>query len=164
MTAPAAALMTATKETWIINGPVLLIALITTNIYFRLRERLTRKSKRKPDEPGFRERMKQTLDRLGGPIQVATIALVAVTVFIVVNVLFYSSFFTNYPKGVHDALTTLSLWRHRTHEHEHPFLQYVYWLGQEEMPLLILGAAGALVAVASTRRIISVVMSATSEL
>jgi len=146
LAAIAAALMTATKETWIINGPVLLIAVITTNIYFRLRERLTRKSKRKPDEPGFRERMKQTLDRLGGPIQVATIALVALTVFIVVNVLFYSSFFTNYPKGVHDALTTLSLWRHRTHEHEHPFLQYVYWLGQEEMPLLILGAAGALVA------------------
>src|SRR5439155_13905508 len=103
LAAIAAALMTATKETWIINGPVLLIALITTNIYFRLRERLTRKSKRKPDEPGFRERMKQTLDRLGGPIHVATIALVALTVFIVVNVLFYSSFFTNYPKGVHDA-------------------------------------------------------------
>src|SRR5213080_1646988 len=91
--------------------------------------------------------MAQTLDRFGGPIHVATIALVALTVFILVNVLFYSSFFTNYPKGVHDALTTLSLWRHRTHEHEHPFLQYAFWLGQEEMPLLVMGAAGALVAV-----------------
>ena len=36
----SAALMVATKETWIINGPVLLIALVTTYIYFRLRERL----------------------------------------------------------------------------------------------------------------------------
>ena len=147
LAAVAAALMTATKETWVINGPVLLIALLTTDIYFRLRERLTRKSKRKSGELGLREQMAQTLDRLGGPIHVATIALVALTVFILVNVLFYSSFFTNYPKGVHDALTTLSLWRHRTHEHEHPFLQYAFWLGQEEMPLLVLGAAGALVAV-----------------
>ena len=147
LTAIAAALMTATKETWIINGPVLLIALVTANIYFRLRQRLSRKSKRKSDEPGFRERIEDTLDRLGGPIHVTTIALVAFTVFIVVNVLFYSSFFTNYPKGVSDGLSTLKLWSHRTHEHEHPWWQYGYWLAQEEMPLLILGAAGALVAV-----------------
>src|SRR5205814_1249206 len=40
LAAISAALMTATKETWIINGPVLLIALITTSVYFRLRGRL----------------------------------------------------------------------------------------------------------------------------
>src|ERR1043166_2526541 len=34
----SAALMVATKETWIMNGPVLLIALITTLAYFRLRD------------------------------------------------------------------------------------------------------------------------------
>jgi predicted membrane-bound mannosyltransferase len=71
----------------------------------------------------------------------------AFTVFIVVNVLFYSSFFTNYPKGVNDALLTLSLWRKRTHEHEHPWSQYVVWLIQEEGLLLFLGGIGALVAV-----------------
>src|SRR5207244_7020382 len=36
----SAALMVATKETWIINGPVLLIALVTTAVYFRLRDKL----------------------------------------------------------------------------------------------------------------------------
>src|SRR6266478_6776829 len=61
------ALMVATKETWIMNGPVLLIALVTTSIYFRLRDKLDRK--RTDDELSFRERLQTTIDRLGGPIQ-----------------------------------------------------------------------------------------------
>jgi hypothetical protein len=126
LAAISTALMTATKETWIINGPVLLIALATTTAYFWVRGKLRgRASDSKAESAGF-------LERFGGPISVATVALMAFTVFIVVNVLFYSSFFTNYPKGVNDALLTLSLWRKRTHEHEHPWSQYLVWLIQEE--------------------------------
>ncbi|HEY5074408.1 MAG TPA: flippase activity-associated protein Agl23 [Pyrinomonadaceae bacterium] len=139
----SAALMVATKETWIINGPVLLIALVTTNIYFRLRERLAGKQ----SEWSLGERLRQTIDRFGGPVPLTTVALVAFAVFIIVNVLFYSSFFTNYPKGVGDAMKTLNFWRHRTHEHAHPFLQYFEWLRQIESPLLLLGAIGAAIAV-----------------
>ena len=139
------ALMVATKETWIMNGPVLLIALVTTSIYFRLRDQIDRK--RAVDEFSFRESLQSTIERLGGPIQITTIALVAFAVFILVAVFFYSSFFTNYPKGVADALKTLNLWRQRTHEHEHPFLQYFEWLRQIEAPLLLLGAAGAVMTV-----------------
>ncbi len=139
----SAALLVATKETWIINGPVLLIALITTGLYFKLRERLS--GNPAADESG--DGKAGVFDRFGGPIPVATVAMVALTVFIVVNVLFYSSFFTNYPKGVSDAFQTLKLWRHRTHEHAHPFLQYFEWLRQMESPLLLLGAAGAAIAV-----------------
>src|SRR5438105_2102319 len=141
----SAALMVATKETWIINGPVLLIALITTLAYFRLRDSAnpTRVSEHLP----IGDRLRMTIDRLGGPIQLTTIALVALSVFILVNVFFYSSFFTNYPKGVSDALKTLNLWRQRTHEHEHPWYQYTYWLIQEEGALMILAGLGALIAV-----------------
>jgi uncharacterized protein (TIGR03663 family) len=141
----SAALMVATKETWIINGPVLLIALITTLIYFWLRDKSD--PSRSSEDRSVRDRLRTTLDRLGGPIQLTTIALVAFSVFILVNVLFYSSFFTNYPKGVSDALKTLNLWRQRTHEHEHPWYQYTYWLLQEEGALLILAGFGALIAV-----------------
>lgn len=141
LAAISAALMVATKETWIINGPVLVIALITTTVYFLLRKRLSRKPKVKEtrNDESF-------LTRFGGPISVATVALVAFTVFIVVNVLFYSSFFTNYPKGVSDALQTLALWRKRTHEHAHPWYQYLYWLLQKESIVVILGGCGALIA------------------
>ena len=139
----SAALLVATKETWIINGPVLLIALTTTGLYFKLRERLTGN----PVAQESAEGKGGVFDRFGGPIPVATVALVAITIFIIVNVLFYSSFFTNYPKGVSDAFQTLKLWRHRTHEHPHPFLQYFEWLRQMESPLLLLGAVGAAIAV-----------------
>src|SRR6266581_3139468 len=42
LAAISAALMIATKETWIINGPVLLIALMTTPVYFWLRAKFWR--------------------------------------------------------------------------------------------------------------------------
>jgi uncharacterized protein (TIGR03663 family) len=139
----SAALMVATKETWIINGPVLLIALITTSGYFWIREKFAGKR----SEGSLGERWREMLERFGGPVPLATVALVAFAVFVLVNVLFYSSFFTNYPKGVNDAMQTLKLWSHRTHEHEHPFLQYFEWLRQIESPLLLLGGVGAAVAV-----------------
>src|SRR5258708_38056558 len=128
------ALMTATKETWIINGLVLLIALVTTSAYFRLRGSVG-------------ESAQKILERFGGPISLTTVALVAFAVFLIVNVLFYSSFFTNYPKGVADALSTLRFWSHRTHEHEHPWWQYIYWLIQEEPVVLALAVWGAAIAV-----------------
>ena len=139
----SAALMVATKETWIINAPVLLIALITTRVYCWLRDQLAGKR----NESSLSKRFRQTIDRFGGGVPLLTVALVAFAVFVVVNVLFYSSFFMNYPKGVSDALKTLNLWRQRTQEHAHPFLQYFEWLRQMESPLLLLGGIGALVAV-----------------
>jgi len=141
----SAALMVATKETWIINGPVLLIALVVTALYFRLRDQLNRK--RVQNQASIGDQFRAIIDRLGGPIPLLTIALVAFAVFILVAVFFYSSFFTNYPKGVADAFKTLNLWRKRTHEHEHPWYQYAYWLVQEEGAVMLLGGVGALIAV-----------------
>ena len=138
----SAALMVATKETWIMNGPVLLIALISTSAYFLLRESFERQG----EQNSIAERWRATIDRLGGGIPILTIALTAFAVFIVVAVLFYSSFFTNYPKGVSDGFKTLNLWRQRTHEHEHPWYQYIYWLLWEEGAVMVLGGFGALIA------------------
>jgi uncharacterized protein (TIGR03663 family) len=135
--------MVATKETWIMNGPVLVIAWISTAIYFWVRESLDRA---RPDQVPLADRWRETIDRLGGFIPLLTIALTAFAVFIVVSVLFYSSFFKNYPKGVSDGLRTLNLWRQRTHEHEHPWWQYIYWLVWEEGALMLLGGFGALIA------------------
>jgi predicted membrane-bound mannosyltransferase len=222
LAAISGALMVATKETWVINGPVLLIALVTTTLYFTLRERLhanedsgwqashvheslggpvslatitlvafavfvivimlfhssftdyskvvskvglgwlrwivvlivatihfaLRKAFNGKQEAGAESAQRRpTLARFGGPIPLATIALVAFAVFILVNVLFYSSFFTNYPKGVSDAMKTLNLWRQRVHEHEHPWYQYIYWLLWQEGAVMVLASFGALIAV-----------------
>ena len=203
LAAISAALMVATKETWIMNGPVLLIALVTTDIFLSAREwKMPRMSlgliiglpagllagavisavvfvllaalhvifPSALSIPstllrsmglwqfmvvgavggsviGLVTGMLHATRRFGGLIPIATIVLVVFTVFIVVNVLFYSSFLTNYPKGVNDGLQTLKLWSHRTSDHAHPFLQYFEWLRQMESPLLLLGAVGAGIAV-----------------
>jgi uncharacterized protein (TIGR03663 family) len=212
LAAISAGLMVATKETWIINGPVLLIALGITQLYFLLRKLLNNGNspaappEGSPPSPlianitlmafalfialtilfvaSFNEyksniwiwlsvvgligatlyfvlQIKRgdagtadpslppdsVLSRFGGPVPFATVVLVALAIFILVNVLFYSSFFTNYPKGVSDALKTLNLWRQRTHEHEHPWYQYLYWLLWEEGTVIVLSGFGALVAV-----------------
>ena len=144
LAATSAGLMVATKETWIINGPVLLIALISTAVYFYAQERFFRK--RKNNNSKLMDKLRQQLNRFGSPTAIATVGLFAFATFIVVNILFYSSFFTNYPKGLSDALQTLKLWSGRTHEHEHPWHQYIYWMLQEESPVLLLAAAGALIA------------------
>lgn len=140
LAAASASLMVATKETWIINGPVLLIALITTGAYFWIRNQV---GKRRTSAPASTS----VLARFGRPVSLMTIALVALAVFIMIDVLFYSSFFKNYPKGVHDSLETLKLWRQRTHEHEKPWPAYLEWLRAEEILILLSGAAGAIVAV-----------------
>lgn len=148
LAAVSAALLTATKETWIINGPVILIAFISTNIYFWLRGKLSGKAKLKPGRRlTFEERLSTKLEPYGGLVTVATVVVLALTAFIFVNVLFYSSFFRNYPKGVHDALLTLRLWSGRTQEHVHSWAQYLEWLREEESPLLLISAVGAAIAV-----------------
>lgn len=144
LAAISTALMFATKETWIMNGPVLLIALVSTTLYFWLRDLLS--SRRQAGRSAFSGWFETIIQRMGGPIPIATIVLVAIAVFIIVNVLFYSSFFTNYPKGVRDALKTLNLWRQRTHEHEHPWYQYIYWMIWEEGVVVLLSSLGALIA------------------
>src|SRR2546423_7202514 len=212
LAAISAGLMVATKETWIINGPVLLIAFATTQLYFVVRKKLGDGNSFAETSPpdtspqssllanitlmafamfmaltilfvaSFNEyknsiwiwisvvcligatlyfvlqpsrsdagsngelQTDSALARFGGAIPLTTVALVAFAVFILVNVLFYSSFFTNYPKGVSDALKTLSLRRQRTHEHEHPWYQYTYWLLWEEGILVVLSGLGALIA------------------
>jgi uncharacterized protein (TIGR03663 family) len=69
-------------------------------------------------------------------------------VFVGVSVLFYSSFFTNYPKGVYDSLRTFQVWsRTGQQAHVHPMWKYLEWLALQEGPLLLLGTVGAAIAV-----------------
>jgi uncharacterized protein (TIGR03663 family) len=78
---------------------------------------------------------------------------VALLVFIAINVLFYSSFFTNYPKGVYDSLKTFQFWQKTGKEaHVHPFITYVWWLLLQESPLLFLGGMGALLALRTSAK------------
>ncbi|HEY8184472.1 MAG TPA: flippase activity-associated protein Agl23 [Pyrinomonadaceae bacterium] len=153
LAALSAALLFATKETAIISAAVLVIALVLTRVYRSLWERaLSGRRGRKTKSRSFLEEdsdyFLKFIERLGGPGTLAISSSVALVIFIAVNVLFYSSFFTNYPQGVYDSLKTFQFWTKTGKEaHVHPFVTYIWWLLLQESPLLILGAIGAMLVV-----------------
>ena len=146
----SAALLFATKETAMISVAVLVISLVVTQVYFsfwRSIDNTTKKQKR--DAGSSKDRDYRTFaERAGGSSMLAVWLVVALAVFIVAYVLFYSSFFTNYPQGVYDSLKTFQFWTKTGQEaHKHPPATYIWWLLEQESPLLVLGAMGAMIAV-----------------
>ncbi|MGI8656672.1 MAG: flippase activity-associated protein Agl23 [Pyrinomonadaceae bacterium] len=155
----SAALLFATKETAMISAGVLLIALASTQIYMRLfaapsgeyvergRKGNAAAATRAATSFGASGQEDEPLARFGGASRVALAALAALALFVFLNVLFYSSFFT-YSKGVADSIATFKIWtRTGTKDHVHEWYTYLIWLKQEEALLFSLGIMGACVAV-----------------
>ena len=91
--------------------------------------------------------MRSTTARFGGPLSLAILSIAALSLFLTIEILFYSSFFTNYPKGLYDALKTFEFWaRTGTHDHLHPWWSYFAWMFKEESPVMLLGTAGIVLA------------------
>ena len=135
--AVSAALLFATKETAIISFAVLILAWASTQIYLRLVG--GRKSKR-----SLETSIRVLTEKVGGVRRLAVWIFIALAVFVGVNILFYSSFFTN-SQGVHDAIRTFEFWtKTGKGAHVHPFDTYVRdWLFDQESPSLFLGTIGA---------------------
>jgi uncharacterized protein (TIGR03663 family) len=135
----SAALLFATKETAMISAGVLLIAFALTHFY-RKAVAPSRKARRHgaPRENAFR----RFLDEFGTR-NLALSAVIAIVVFLFLNILFYSSFF-KHSQGIYDALKTFEIWTKtgRT-AHKHPPFTYLHWLILQEGPLLFLGLIGA---------------------
>lgn len=73
--------------------------------------------------------------------------LLVLTIFVAVNLVFYTSLFTH-AAGALDALRAFAPWmRAGTSTHTHPWHMYLLWLSQEELPLLLAGAAGIATAI-----------------
>lgn len=151
----SAALLFATKETAMISAGVLLIGLAMTALYMGLR-----KTARHENQPVKRGRQKKkrramgaehdtssdSLARFGGTLGSAALMLVALALFVVVYVLFYSSFLTH-AQGISDSLNTFEIWaKTGNKEHVHVWYTYLYWLWLKEGPLLVLGVVGILLA------------------
>ena len=144
----SAALLFATKETFIINLPVLLLALVSTKLYQWMRLGFRREQKPSKYNRGrsdtYRERLEDRISYLGGSTRLLILGSLALAVFVIVSVLFYSSFFTNFPKGVYDSLKTFAVWTQTGQKaHVHPYWKYIEWLTLQEGALLFLGVIGA---------------------
>jgi uncharacterized protein (TIGR03663 family) len=149
----SAALLFATKETAMISAAVLAIAFASTHVYLRLTGVTRGKKQMRGGRPVPRpSAFQQFITDLGGPASVALWSGLAVLVFATLYVLFYSSFFKNYPQGLYDSLKTFEVWTKTGKEaHVHPPYTYLSWLGQQEAPVLFLGAVGAAFAVLKPR-------------
>jgi uncharacterized protein (TIGR03663 family) len=154
----SAALMYATKETAVISAGVLLIAVSMSIVYLRLRrppivEAKKKKQKWQQKRSGSRStvgvRLRASMERFGGPLHVAVLLFAALALFLMVSVVFYSSFFKN-KKGVADAIETFKIWtKTGLKDHTSPWYKFRYakWMSAEESPLLLVGGAGILLAV-----------------
>jgi hypothetical protein len=68
-------------------------------------------------------------------------------VFLCVYVLFFSSFFTNFPQGVVDSLATFTIWTQTGGATQvAPPQQYLVWMAIADAPILILGTIGGILA------------------
>jgi uncharacterized protein (TIGR03663 family) len=71
----------------------------------------------------------------------------AAVVFLVIYVLLYSSFFTNYPKGLIDSLATFTIWTQTSGATQsQPVVQYLLWMVPLDVVILALGVIGGLIA------------------
>ena len=159
----SAALLFATKETAFISIGVLALAWGVAWGWERLAPSLGLGGERASDEAaknrGGKNRRgpsangERGLARFGGAGYLAVLAAGGVALFVLLNVLFYSSFFTN-QKGVWDALGTFKIWAKTGGEqHTKPLDTYVRWLLQEEAPSFLLGLVGAWWAVLGRGRV-----------
>lgn len=132
----SAAMLFATKETWIITVAVWLIAIPCTAVWMRL-------LKGSSEPPPQRSVEADEISSAGQSRQF----LHAGILFVTIVVLLYSSFFTNM-RGVLDSVLTFTYWT-KTGEHgiyNREWSTYFDWLWQEERPILILGAIGTFMA------------------
>ena len=156
-------LLVATKETWVITAAVVLGAAVIAIFYVRIRRRCGRKSTSETTETQTEEetrdleaasehegsRVAHQTDGIWRIVSTGDIRAVdwgsAAAAAILVFLILYSSFFTN-PKGVLDALKALKVWaRTGEQQHTHEWNTYLVWLWQQETPLLLLSAAGAVI-------------------
>jgi len=130
MCAIAAALMAATKETAPISWAAIGGAAVLSFIIVPPKRKLT-------------------VAEFGGWKSIAAWGVAAAFLFCTCCVLFFSSFFGNFPQGLRDAVTTYNYWtRTGISQLTAPWFTHLRWLLKEEAPLFLLGAAGTIIAAA----------------
>ena len=155
LAAASLGLLGATKETWIITVGVWLIAIPCTWLWMKLRGRGTAGFwSLKNSAAGLAPQSDQGIPESDRAKQWSNIrlAVLAASVFVAVWVTLYSSFFTNFPQGVIDSLTTYTIWtKTSSAANVYDWTRYFEWLGRAELPILILGFCGIVTALAQAR-------------
>jgi uncharacterized protein (TIGR03663 family) len=153
----SAAMLFATKETAFISLAVLGLAWGVARGWEELTRRFgwMRAEEGKTDARkrsyGAQEGESGGLARFGSASHAAMLLAGGIGLFVLINLLFYSSFFT-YPEGVKASIETFKVWsKTASKDHTKPFDTYLTWLEQEEAAIYVLGVLGAVWALARLR-------------
>ncbi len=140
LAAGSAALIFATKETGIITVAVLAIAALVSGWWVGFRS-----GGRRPAPTAARTRARTPAASAWDVPRETVIG--ALIVFGCIYVLFFSSFFTNFPQGLVDSIQSFMIWTQTGGETQvQPFQQYLVWMARAEAPILVLGTVGGLIA------------------
>ncbi|HXB20921.1 MAG TPA: flippase activity-associated protein Agl23 [Candidatus Solibacter sp.] len=143
----SAALLFATKETSVITIVVLLLAHVCTSLYMGLRMKFA--SEPVDGRPPKADAPPASREEIAGrdPRKIKNQWIAAAAIFAAVYVLFYSSFFTNFPQGVFDSVRTFGYWgKTGLTQYQSPWYTHLNWLAEEELPSLVLGGLGIVAA------------------
>lgn len=165
----SAALLFTTKETAVVTVGVLLIAVAVGHVYMRLRApaaagrpasgRAVPRTPRSVWIEGVEYRQAPVGGGAGGrrtaqrslAIPGEHVAAAAI-VFLVIYVLLYSSFFTNFPKGLVDSVAAYVYWfQHGEATQVQPVYRYLQWMIPADLAILGLGLIGGLIAAIRAR-------------
>ncbi|MGB8509149.1 MAG: flippase activity-associated protein Agl23 [Pyrinomonadaceae bacterium] len=160
LAAASAGLLFATKETHFVSAGVLVLATLTASVYVSItggrddrnltgERRGTRTQLPWDAQGGESTEARGIFAPFGDASRTNVLLLSALALFVVINVLLYSSFFTNQKGIMWDAFEAFGKWRDTgtSDFHKKPFDTYFKWLWQEEAPIFVLACAGAAVAV-----------------
>ncbi len=151
LAAASAAMLFATKETAFITIGTILAAVVCVWLWRKIYAAMIGEAGANDIEPveltwtNFRS-------QIGDRNDILLIGIAAFFVFAFVGILFFSSFFT-YPEGIKKAFEAYAIWT-KTGSKDHTqngMVAYFKWLGKIESPILILSAAGALIALFKAR-------------
>ena len=164
--AMAAAAMFATKETAVVTFAVLGLSVACLKLYEVVAPTvLGRRPAWRSGAPVAKHRgspgSPDPYARFGGRGRLLRSMAGAGLAFVVIWVLLFSSFFTNYPQGVLDSFRSLTIWTQTSGATQISGpLTYVGWMAREEMPIFAFGLAGALFVAWEARSRFAVVTSA----
>ncbi|HXW92780.1 MAG TPA: flippase activity-associated protein Agl23 [Terriglobales bacterium] len=147
----SAALLFATKETAIISVVVLVLAYLCAVGYLAWRKTGGQKLAAGRPIPPSHSLGEQPADDSGTKLisqrDRVGVWVVALALFLSLYILFYSSFGSNYPKGVYDSIATFRYWsKTAASDARHDHFTYLRWLGRAELPALLLGLLGFAIA------------------
>ncbi|HEX8250238.1 MAG TPA: glycosyltransferase family 39 protein [Pyrinomonadaceae bacterium] len=146
------ALFFATKETAFITLGTMLIACACVWIWRKLYGGMFGAETGEDNLAPVALTWKTFRQRLGDGADLLLLTVAAVTIFIYVSVLFFSSFFT-YAEGVAGAIKAYAFWtKTGTGDHtQNGNLAYLKWLWKIESPIMFLSALGTLIAFVKAR-------------